>query len=52
MTEVGALSVGEKKAQMAALLFDHGTLPVSDDYHGETNVMEMNGYFLIFYRMP
>lgn len=37
--------------EQTASLFDHGTLPVSDDYYRAKDVEEMNGHFLMFNRM-
>lgn len=34
-----------------ASLFDHGTLPKSDDYYRAKDVEEMNGHFLMFNKM-
>lgn len=37
--------------EQTASLFDHGTLPKSDDYYRAKDVEEMNGHFLMFNRM-
>lgn len=37
--------------EQTASLFDHGTLPVSDDYYRAKDVEEMNGHFLMFNKM-
>ncbi len=37
--------------EQTASLFDHGTLPRSDDYYRAKDVEEMNGHFLMFNKM-
>ena len=37
--------------EQTASLFDHGTLPRSEDYYRAKDVEEMNGHFLMFNRM-
>ncbi len=37
--------------EQTASLFDHGTLPKSDDYYRAKDIEEMNGHFLMFNRM-
>lgn len=37
--------------EQTASLFDHGTLPKSDDYYRAKDVEEMNGHFLMFNKM-
>lgn len=37
--------------EQTASLFDHGTLPKSDDYYRAKDVEEMNGHFLMFHKM-
>lgn len=37
--------------EQTAFLFDHGTLPKSDDYYRAKDVEEMNGHFLMFNKM-
>jgi Fic family protein len=37
--------------EQTASLFDHGTLPTSDDYYRAKDVEEMNGHFLMFNKM-
>jgi len=37
--------------EQTASLFDHGTLPRSDDYYKAKDVEEMNGHFLMFNKM-
>lgn len=37
--------------EQTASLFDTGTLPKSDDYYRAKDVEEMNGHFLMFYKM-
>lgn len=37
--------------EQTASLFDHGTLPQSDDYYRAKDVEEMNGHFLMFNKM-
>lgn len=34
--------------EQTASLFDHGTLPINDDYYRAKDVEEMNGHFLMF----
>ncbi|MDE6743219.1 MAG: Fic family protein [Lachnospiraceae bacterium] len=37
--------------EQTASLFDHGTLPKSDDYYRAKDVEEMNGHFLMYNKM-
>lgn len=37
--------------EQTASLFDHGTLPKSDDYYRAKDIEEMNGHFLMFNKM-
>lgn len=37
--------------EQTASLFDHGTLPKSNDYYRAKDIEEMNGHFLMFNRM-
>lgn len=37
--------------EQTAFLFDHGTLPRSEDYYRAKDVEEMNGHFLMFNKM-
>lgn len=37
--------------EQTASLFEHGTLPQSDDYYRAKDVEEMNGHFLMFNKM-